>query len=58
MTQFQTVSQAVERRMSVRAFKPDPVPGAVVRELLEAAARARRAGTSSPGWFTPWPASR
>jgi nitroreductase len=48
MTQFQTVSEAVERRMSVRAFKPDPVPGAVVRGLLEAAARAPSGGNLQP----------
>jgi nitroreductase len=34
--------------MSVRAFKPDPVPGAVVRELLEAAARAPSGGNLQP----------
>ena len=34
------VIDAVNRRMSVRAFRPDPVDAALVRELLEAAARA------------------
>ena len=34
------VTEAVERRISVRAFKPDPVPGALVREILELAKRA------------------
>jgi nitroreductase len=42
------VSDAVERRMSVRAFRPDPVPGEVVRELLERAARAASGGNLQP----------
>jgi nitroreductase len=43
------VSEAVARRMSVRAFKPEPVPGAVVREILEAAK-----GAPSGGNLQPW----
>jgi nitroreductase len=42
------VLDAVNRRMSVRAFKPDPVDGAVVRDLLEAAARAPSGGNLQP----------
>jgi nitroreductase len=42
------VSEAVQRRISVRAFKPDPVPGPVVRELLEAAQRAPSGGNLQP----------
>jgi nitroreductase len=42
------VSEAVARRMSVRAFKPDPVPGAVVRELLEKAQAAPSGGNLQP----------
>lgn len=42
------VSEAVERRTSVRAFLPDPVPGAVVRELLERAHRAPSGGNLQP----------
>jgi nitroreductase len=42
------VAEAVARRMSVRAFKPDPVPGDVVRELLEAAAQAPSGGNLQP----------
>ncbi|HWU80280.1 MAG TPA: nitroreductase [Caulobacter sp.] len=42
------VIDAVNRRMSVRAFKPDPVDGAIVRELLEAAARAPSGGNLQP----------
>ena len=42
------VTEAVDRRVSVRAFKPDPVPGALVREILEAAARAPSGGNLQP----------
>ncbi|MBW0151699.1 MAG: nitroreductase [Phenylobacterium sp.] len=42
------VSQAVAQRISVRAFRPDPVPGALVREILEAAARAPSGGNLQP----------
>jgi len=42
------VSEAVEQRISVRAFRPDPVPGAVVREILEAAHRAPSGGNLQP----------
>lgn len=42
------VLDAVNRRMSVRAFKPDPVDGTVVRDLLEAAARAPSGGNLQP----------
>lgn len=42
------VSEAVECRISVRAFKPDPVPGALVRDLLERAARAASGGNLQP----------
>ena len=42
------VSEAVARRMSVRAFKSDPVPGAVVRRVLEAAHQAPSGGNLQP----------
>ena len=42
------VSEAVARRISVRAFRPDPVPGAVVTEILEAAMRAPSGGNLQP----------
>jgi nitroreductase len=42
------VSDAIERRMSVRAYKPDPVPRAVVAEILERAARAPSGGNLQP----------
>lgn len=42
------VTQAVAQRVSIRAFKPDPVSGALVREILEAAARAPSGGNLQP----------
>lgn len=42
------VSEAVKRRTSVRAFRPDPVSGEVVRELIEQAARAPSGGNLQP----------
>lgn len=42
------VSEAIERRHSARAFRPDPVPGAVVAEILERAARAPSGGNLQP----------
>jgi nitroreductase len=42
------VTEAVERRISVRAFKPDPVPAQAVREILETAARAPSGGNLQP----------
>jgi nitroreductase len=42
------VGEAVARRMSVRAFRPDPVPGAVVRAILEAARAAPSGGNLQP----------
>lgn len=43
-----TVTEAVRRRFSARAFLPDPVPGAAVREILEAAHRAPSGGNLQP----------
>jgi nitroreductase len=43
-----TVTEAVQRRISVRAFRPDPVPGALVREILEVARRAPSGGNLQP----------
>lgn len=47
-TQALSVSDAVERRISVRAFKPDPVPEALVRDILERAARSPSGGNVQP----------
>ena len=42
------VSDAIAARRSVRAFRPDAVPGAVVRAILEKAARAPSGGNLQP----------
>ncbi|MFC3078587.1 nitroreductase [Phenylobacterium terrae] len=42
------VSEAIARRVSIRAFRPDPVPGAVVRQILQAAAKAPSGGNLQP----------
>ena len=42
------VSEAVAKRMSVRAFKPDPVPGAIMRTILDAAKAAPSGGNLQP----------
>lgn len=42
------VLDAVNRRMSVRAFKADPVDPVLLRELLEASARAPSGGNLQP----------
>jgi nitroreductase len=42
------VREAVESRYSCRAFKPDPVPETIVREILASAARAPSGGNLQP----------
>jgi nitroreductase len=42
------VNEAIERRVSIRAFKPDPVPRAMVAEILERASRAPSGGNLQP----------
>jgi nitroreductase len=42
------VSEAVAQRHSVRAFRPDAVPGKVVRDILDAARRAPSGGNLQP----------
>ena len=42
------VSEALQRRISVRAFKPDPVSEQTVRELLSLASRAPSGGNLQP----------
>jgi nitroreductase len=42
------VTEAVAARISVRAFRPDPVPGPLVREILELAAKAPSGGNLQP----------
>jgi len=41
--------EVIRQRRSVRAFKPDPVPLALVRELLESASKAP-SGTNVQPW--------
>lgn len=43
-----TVREAVRSRLSVRAFLPDPIPTDVLREVLQAAARAPSGGNLQP----------
>ena len=43
-----SVSQAVDQRRSVRAFRGDPVPAEIVRDILERAARAPSGGNLQP----------
>lgn len=43
-----TVAEAAVRRFSCRAFKPDPVPEGIVREILETAHRAPSGGNLQP----------
>jgi nitroreductase len=42
------VTEALDRRISVRAFKPDPVPRSTVREILEVASRSPSGGNLQP----------
>ena len=43
-----TVSRAIETRRSVRSYLPDPVPEAIVREILSTASRAASGGNLQP----------
>ncbi|MEW5735846.1 MAG: nitroreductase [Thermodesulfobacteriota bacterium] len=43
--------QAIENRRSIRGFKPDPVPRAVIREILSVATRAPSANNTQPWEF-------
>jgi len=44
-----TVKEAIERRRSVRRYRPDPVPEEFVRQILEAA-RLAPSGSNSQPW--------
>ncbi|HEV2702586.1 MAG TPA: nitroreductase [Steroidobacteraceae bacterium] len=44
------VSEALESRMSCRAFLPEPVPEATIRRILSTASRAPSGGNLQP-WF-------
>ncbi|MBI1188830.1 MAG: nitroreductase [Alphaproteobacteria bacterium] len=43
-----SVSDALKRRISVRAFKPDPVPEALLRDILDVARYAPSGGNVQP----------
>jgi nitroreductase len=43
-----TVTEAIHTRRSVRAFKPDAVPEALVREIVEISTRAASGGNLQP----------
>lgn len=45
------VFDAIRKRRSVRAYKPDPVPKAVIREILEIAGQAPSAMNTQPWEF-------
>jgi nitroreductase len=45
------LAQAINKRKSVRAFKPDPVPKAVLLEIMEQARRAPSWGNTQPWEF-------
>ncbi|MBL8547439.1 MAG: nitroreductase [Hyphomonadaceae bacterium] len=42
------VSEAIKQRISVRAFKPDPIPETLVREILDVARYAPSGGNLQP----------
>jgi nitroreductase len=46
------VIEAVEKRKSVRGYKPDPVPRQVLEQILESASRAPSAMNTQPWEFT------
>ncbi|MBU6445164.1 MAG: nitroreductase [Alphaproteobacteria bacterium] len=48
MSQSRSVSEALATRQSVRAFRPDPVPRALVEDILTRAARAPSGGNLQP----------
>ena len=45
------VMEAIARRRSIRSFRPDPVPMALIEELLEAARLAPSGGNTQPWRF-------
>jgi nitroreductase len=46
------IIEAIQKRKSIRDFKKDPVPKAVIREILEIACRAPSAMNTQPWEFT------
>lgn len=45
------IIEAVRKRMSIRKFKPDPVPSGIIREILEIAGRSPSAMNTQPWEF-------
>ncbi|MGV8079728.1 MAG: nitroreductase [Syntrophales bacterium] len=45
------ISEAIRKRKSIREFKPDPVPGDILREILDLACRAPSAMNTQPWKF-------
>jgi nitroreductase len=45
------ILDAIRKRKSIRGYKPDPVPKAVIREILEIASRAPSAMNTQPWEF-------
>lgn len=48
---FMTIKEAIATRRSIRKFKPDPIPGELVDQLLDAARLAPSAGNRQPWRF-------
>lgn len=46
------IIEAVKTRKSIRSFKPDPVPGEVLEQIIELATRAPSAMNTQPWEFT------
>jgi nitroreductase len=44
-----TVAEAIEKRRSIRKFKPDPVPDELINQILEAG-RLAPSGTNRQPW--------
>src|SRR5512136_2370875 len=45
------IIESLEKRQSIRAFKPDPVPPTILRELMERSLRAPSWGNTQPWDF-------
>ena len=43
-----TVTQALESRLSIRDFLPEPVPAALIRQVLATASRSPSGGNVQP----------
>src|SRR4030043_738529 len=50
-SQDMDIVEAINQRKSIRAFKSDPVPKEILREIMELALRAPSWGDTRPGEF-------